>query len=81
MEPSRPKWSPGGPDGTHETQMEPMRPKWSSGDPNGAQLPLWTFLELALLNVCADSSELAGMSTEDSNPLKENREALRGTTE
>ena len=37
MEPRRPKWSPGGPNGAQEAHMEPRRPKWSPGGPNGAQ--------------------------------------------
>ena len=37
MEPRRPKWNPGGPNGAQANQMEPRSPKWSPGGPNGAQ--------------------------------------------
>ena len=32
MEPKRPKWSPGEPNGAQESQMKPRRPKWSTRD-------------------------------------------------
>ncbi len=37
MEPRRPEWSPGGPNGAQEAQMELRRLKWNPGGPNGTQ--------------------------------------------
>ena len=37
MEPRRPKWSPGEPNGAQETQMESRKPKWSTRGPLSTQ--------------------------------------------